>query len=147
VGPAPACPGARDFLKPHLRVQLGRRWTPRETELRLGAAAGVALGDLPPQEMYLVGGRGTVPGYPYRAYAREHLAVANASLSADLLRPWLRGRLTGAAGYLDPGFRPSLGIGVGIFHDILQVDLARGLAADGRWELVVEANPSFWDFL
>jgi hypothetical protein len=27
------------------------------------------------------------------------------------------------------------------------VDVARGVGADGRWELIVEANPSFWDFL
>ena len=29
----------------------------------------------------------------------------------------------------------------------LRVDLARGLGEGGRWELIVEASPAFWDFL
>jgi len=41
----------------------------------------------------------------------------------------------------------SVGAGVGIFYDILRVDVARGLTERGRWELIIEANPSFWDFL
>jgi hypothetical protein len=41
----------------------------------------------------------------------------------------------------------SVGAGVGIFYDILRVDIARGLTERGRWELIIEANPSFWDFL
>jgi hypothetical protein len=36
---------------------------------------------------------------------------------------------------------------VGIFYDILRVDVARGLNSGGRWEVMIEANPSFWDFL
>jgi hypothetical protein len=43
--------------------------------------------------------------------------------------------------------RASLGAGLGIFHDILRLDLARGLGEEGRWELILEARRSFWDFL
>jgi len=25
--------------------------------------------------------------------------------------------------------------------------VARGLSTGGRWELIIEANPGFWDFL
>ena len=40
-----------------------------------------------------------------------------------------------------------VGAGVGLFYDILRVDVARGLSTGGRWELIIEANPGFWDFL
>jgi hypothetical protein len=41
----------------------------------------------------------------------------------------------------------SVGAGVGLLFDILRIDVARGLGDGGRWEVIVEANPSFWDFL
>jgi hypothetical protein len=163
--PDVACVEPGEYLKPIAEATVGRRWLARESELRLRGAAGMAFGALPAQEVYLVGGRGTVAGYPFRAYGGDRFALADATLSAELARPWLRGRLTAAAGWAefgDPeeqtvratsgllpmdGVKPSLGVGLGIFHDILQVDLVRGLASDGKWELVVEANPSFWDFL
>jgi hypothetical protein len=40
-----------------------------------------------------------------------------------------------------------VGAGLGIFYDILRVDLARGLGSGGRWELIIETRPSFWNFL
>ena len=40
-----------------------------------------------------------------------------------------------------------VGAGVGIFYDILRVEVAHGLSTGGRWELIIEADPSFWDFL
>jgi hypothetical protein len=135
------------FVKPHARVEVGRRWNARDSELRLVGLGGFAVGDLPAQEAFLVGGRGTIPGYPFRSMPTERFGTLNATLSAELSPPWLRGRLIGAVGWADRGVKPSLGIGAGIFHDIVQVDVAHGLAADGRWELIVEANPSLWDFL
>lgn len=160
------CPsGAGDaFVKPEARVGWGLRWGAREGELALGARAGAALGDLRRQDLYLIGGHGTVPGYGFRAFGGDRYLVADATLSANLLGPWVRGRLLGAVGATgvgeagrnalerwpaatSGGLKPSIGVGLGLVHDILRVDLARGLASDGRWEVVVEANPSFWDFL
>jgi hypothetical protein len=40
-----------------------------------------------------------------------------------------------------------VGAGLGLFFDIIRVDVARGLTDGGVWELIIEANPSFWDFL
>ena len=127
-------------------------------------SAGVALGDLPRQALFLLGGRGKVPGFPFRAFGGDRFALARANASADLHPIWLRARAFTAAGWTDAGEpgaaaldrwgarptgdpRVSVGAGVGIFYDILRFDLARGLGADGRWELIIEANPSFWDFL
>jgi hypothetical protein len=127
-------------------------------------AAGAAFGELPRSALYLIGGRGTVPGYPFREWGGDKFATLRATTSADVWSPLVRGRLFGAAGWSDVGTvgRESLlnwgadtardpllsvGAGVGIFYDIIRVDVARGLTDRGRWELIIEANPSFWDFL
>lgn len=144
-------------------------------ELELQGSAGTTFGETPPQAVWRIGGRGTVPGQPFRAYGGDSYAFARATWSQELLRPFLRGRLFAAAGWAgdrvseDPvviiddvqvmdvvypfigppreGRIVSVGAGVGILYDILRIDVARGLGAEGRWEVVVEANPGFWDFL
>jgi len=154
----------RGFLRPMVDAQWLRRWTPRDALLELDGAAGTALGDLPRQGLFLLGGRGTVPGFRFRSFGGDRFALARATASAELAAPWLRGRLLGAAGWTDvgdageralaawparttDGVRASIGAGLGIFYDIVRVDLARGLGRDGRWEVVVETRPTFWDFL
>lgn len=155
--------GSLDFARPRLDVGITRRW-PGGARLETALNAGAAVGTLPAQALYLLGGRGTVPGYAFRAYGGDRFATLRATLSTDVSSPWLRGRLLGAAGWADAGGvgeealarfgavpmstpKFSVGAGVGIFYDILRVDIARGLSSGGRWELIVEANPSFWDFL
>jgi len=152
------------YLKPTAQLEWGRRWLARDAELRMRLSAGAAFGDLPVQEVYLLGGKGTIPGYPFRRYAGEQFFAAGAEYAWSLWQPWIRGRLLGAVGWSAfPGGEsslqarvaapetgnvlPSLGVGVGLFHDILRVDVARGLGSSGEWELIVEANPGFWDFL
>ena len=141
-----------------------RRWNARDALLEVNGTAGFTTGDLPAQEVFLLGGRGTVPGFGFREFGGDRFGVARTTYSADLLTPWIRGRVLGAAGWADAGFgsrreltqmgaRPtgapkaSLGAGVGLFYDIVRVDVARGLGSGGRWELIVETRPSFWDFL
>ncbi len=154
----------RAFLRPTVDAQWLRRWSPRDALLELDGAAGMAWGDLPRQGLFLLGGRGTVPGFRFRSFGGDRFALARAVASAELAAPWLRGRLSGAAGWTGvgaagedalaawpsrttDGARASIGAGLGIFYDIVRVDVARGLGRDGRWELVVETRPTFWDFL
>lgn len=156
--------GSALFARPRLDLGYVRRWTPRRAELELGTSAGIALGELPRQELFLIGGRGTVPGFPFRAFGGDRFALARVLGSADVAGPWLRGRAFASAGWADAGGagrdplaswgavptgdpRVSVGAGVGVFYDIIRFDVARGLGPDGRWELIFEANPSFWDFL
>ena len=152
------------FARPRLDAGWVRRWSARRAEVALDASAGMAVGDLPRQGLYLVGGRGTVPGHEFRAFGGDRFGTLRATLSADVASPFLRGRLFGAAGWTDVGSAGrdaldewgaatardgiySVGAGVGIFYDILRFDVARGLGPGSRWEIIIEANPSFWDFL
>jgi hemolysin activation/secretion protein len=145
-------------------LRLTHRWAPRDAELTFRSQAGVALGTLPTQELFLIGGRGTLPGYPFRAFGGDRVLLGDLLFSADLRPPLLRGRLRGAFGVSalgdvgqdaasrwgvgdTDGLRTSVGFGVGIFYDLLRVDLMRGLAGGGEWELIVETRPSFWPFL
>jgi hypothetical protein len=152
------------FVRPRADFGWVRRFAARDAALEVDASAGGAFGELPRQALYLLGGRGTVPGHAFRAYGGDRFALLRTTFSADVVPVFLRGRLTGAAGWSDVGGAGedalvrwgartaeepifSVGAGVGIFYDILRIDLARGVGPGGAWELVVEANPSFWDFL
>ncbi|HWK90389.1 MAG TPA: hypothetical protein VNP72_10345, partial [Longimicrobium sp.] len=152
------------FIRPRVDAGFVQRWPGGGAMLEVGATAAGAAGTLPVQGLYLVGGRGTVPGYPFRLWGGDRVALARATYSAELLRPFFRGRLTAAAGWTGVGAAGqaalarwgaptagegiySVGAGLGLFFDIVRVDLVRGLSHGGRWELVIEANPSFWDFL
>lgn len=158
-----------DILGGHVRPRVDAGYVMRGAahELTVDASAGAAMGDVPRQHLYLLGGRGTVPGYAFRSFGGDQFAMARATYSAELFRPFVRGRVfaaggwAGQAGTLDPfqggvvrpplnlrtGSMFSIGAGVGLLFDIIRVDVARGLGEGGVWEVIVEANPSFWDFL
>ncbi len=150
-----------EWIRP--RVDLG--WLRRGDagqELALEASAGGVLGDTPLQARFLLGGRGTVPGYAFRSYGGDRFGMARATFAAELVPRFVRGRVFAAGGWVDDsnpsplgpielggrtGEMVSVGAGLGLFFDIIRVDIARGLTDGGVWELIVEANPSFWDFL
>jgi hypothetical protein len=158
------------ILSGHVRPRMDAGYVTRGSggsELTVDASAGAAAGDVPRQQLYLLGGRGTVPGYAFRGYGGDQFAMARATYAAELFRPFVRGRVfaaggwAGQAGTLDPfqggvvrppldlrtGGMFSVGAGVGLLFDIIRIDVARGLGEGGVWEVIVEANPSFWDFL
>jgi len=153
-----------DFVRPRLDLGLTRRWHGADGRVDVELSAGAAAGTLPRQALYLVGGRGTLPGYAFRAYGGDRFATLRTTASAELWAPFVRGRLFAGAAWADVGDsgrgalatwgalpmrapKYGAGAGVGLFYDILRVDVARGLSTGGRWELIIEANPSFWDFL
>jgi hypothetical protein len=159
------------FARPLANLLWVRPVGEKGADLRVRFAAGAAPG-APPQQLFLIGGLNTLPGYDYRSFVGDVVAAADAELGADLWWPWIRGRLTLAAGYSDlvwfddpasnggtgisptrdwlarttGGIRPAAGIGVGLFFDILRADVARGLDG-GRWQLLLSVHPDLWPIL
>jgi hypothetical protein len=116
----------------------------------------------PRQELMLLGGRGTLPGFPYRGAVADRYALARAWVGHAILAPWVSVRATGALGWSrldgrpmpagwvgdpDPGLRASLGLGVDLFWESLQLDVARGLGGDGDWTFFVSVAPRFHPWL
>jgi len=130
--------------------------------LQVHAMAGAATSDPASQHLFLLGGAGTLPGHDYRVFAGSRFALLQAEVSQEVLRPWVRLRLVGAAGTtggLAPaserawrawdvrgtdGVKCSAGAGVSLFWDILRIDRVRGLGG-GRWVFQLSANPDFAD--
>lgn len=150
--------GGAWWAEPRLDVGWTRRWSGADASAALTGSAGALLGDAPAQYGYLLGGRGTVPGFAFRSFGGSAFSLVRGELAADIAKPWVRGRALGSAGWVgrgDPvapsvdtgGARAAIGVGAGLIYDILHVDLFRGLGAGGSWELVIEANPAFWGFL
>ncbi|HLU24214.1 MAG TPA: hypothetical protein VKZ58_00715 [Longimicrobiales bacterium] len=144
-------------------AEIGAAWhsAGRTASAAARFSAGLGFGDVPAQRLFLLGGPGTLPGYRYRSFAGDRFALAEFEASHAIFEPWLRGRLIAALGWSDvretalpagwdvhptDGLRASAGFGIGLVHDILRVDFARGLR-DGRWQTVLSVNPRLRDML
>lgn len=129
----------------------------------LEMAGGVAEGSVPPQRLMLLGGRGSVPGHPFRAWGGDRAIWGRAQTARDLFAPWVRVRAHAAAGWAtvstgglpaaetlgvgaSAGIRPSVGLGLGTLWDVLRFDLWRGLGG-GDWALLFSVDPAFWEIL
>jgi len=149
------------FVRPILEAAIQRTSADHRRELHLRGTAGVVAGMAPPQKLFLVGGRGTLPGYPYRAFAGDRFALAEAEASHAIRDPWLRIRLLGAVGWTDfgnhappadwgalatDGVRSSIGVGVGLLYDVIRVDFAHGLNG-GRWQTNFSVHPKLQGML
>ena len=137
---------------------------PARAVLEISASAATLFGEPPRQQLFLLGGRGSLPGYDFRSFGGTRRATVALRASTDLWNPWVRGRLFAGVGAVDAseasaprlrewGVDPagearfSVGAGVGLFYDLLRVDVARGLGTGGRTQILLEANPTFIDFL
>lgn len=152
-----------EWIEARGRVGWARSWLAREVDLRAELTGGLLAGDPAPlQSLYRLGGRGTLPGYGYRAYTGDWYGLGRISTSWGVAAPWVRPRATASVGAtarrqdrsLPPPWSPaeaatprvSAGVGVGLFWDVLRVDLSRGLSG-GRWEWNVSVNRTFWSLL
>ena len=125
--------------------------------------AGLALGEVPPQQLFFLGGRAMLPGHPYRAQVGDAFWLARVDATRPLLHPWLTAHAFIAAGAASrvgdsvdtlvlagsdtaAGVRASAGVGLGLGWDVLHLDLGRGLDG-GEWELVVSVDRRFRGWL
>jgi hypothetical protein len=122
-------------------------------------AIALATGTTPEQRLFLIGGRGTVPGYSFRPWGGDQSAYTLVAVSREAASPWLRLRVLGAAGWSEvttvsreaaerfgvtgtARIKTSLGAGVALFWDLVRLDAARGLD-DGEWEWMFSVNPAW----
>lgn len=115
----------------------------------------------PAQMMFLLGGRQTLPGYGYRSFEGDRMALVRIEATQAILSPWFRLRLFASSGVtgLDrdrlpenwpgettDGLKHSVGAGLGLGWDILRFDAGRGVSG-GDWEFILSVNRSFWRWL
>ncbi|MDH3732134.1 MAG: ShlB/FhaC/HecB family hemolysin secretion/activation protein [Gemmatimonadota bacterium] len=148
------------------RDRLGGPWA-WSSELALGAAGGT----LPAQRLFLLGGRGTLPGFDFRSWGGDRVALWRGEISRSLAWPWVTIRAIGAVGWAESVLagaaaaerfgvgdtevvRGSLGGGFGVLYDLLRIEVARGIgsagpddALAGDWTLFLTINPLFWNVL
>ena len=129
----------------------------------LSASVG-ATGVAAPQHLYLLGGRGTLPGYNFRDWGGDRFALIAAEVSQDIAWPWVRlhaGVASGTAAQSGAGARAAAGrfgvdesggprasgwVGLGLFYDLARIEAARpfeGLEGGHLevWRLMVSVAP------
>jgi hypothetical protein len=135
----------------------------RGSALEAGLQIGVSTEDAPIQTLFLLGGRHTLPGYPYRSFIGNQMALLRIEASQAVAPPWLTIRAFGTAGATgfarngipDPawlrrntdGVKSSAGLGVDLGWDLLHFDVGRGLNDGGDWEFVFSVQRRFWEWL
>lgn len=164
-----------DYVRALASGTLGYRASDRTLDARLRVTFGATSGG-PAQRHFLLGGRESVPGYPYRAYSGSRMALADVEVARDIVAPWLRVRALAAVGWsggdgvgrlianpelIDPvpgqpfpidelpttdGPLTSVGVGLASMWDQLRLDVVRGLNG-GEWQLLFSIAPDFWSML
>jgi hypothetical protein len=109
-------------------------------------SGGVLTDRAPAQELYLLGGRWTLPGYDYRSFVGDRYWLLNGEVTVPVVAPYVGVRAIGAVGatYLgsrqlpadwvavdSEGVRASVGAGLSFGWDTFRVDLARGVRGGG----------------
>jgi len=133
----------------------------RDREVSASLVGRAWAGDPLAREHRLMGGRSTLPGYPFREWGGQQMVVLGVEGAMDAGTPFFRirgGLHAGMAGGLDPevasawgvsdtgGIRPSVSLGLGMVWDLLRIDGARGLR-EGEWQLLFSVDPRWWDRL
>ncbi|MGH7466535.1 MAG: hypothetical protein ACRENP_00970 [Longimicrobiales bacterium] len=152
--------GLRDgaaYVRPRGSVELRHTSLSRSTAAALGLHGGLTSGRVPTQKLFLLGGRGTLPGYEYRNLTGDAFWLIEAEAAHDIAAPWLRLRAVAAYGgvqpaeSLPPDWPPSrrtgysIGLGIGLIYDIIRLDLVRGGTNSPR--LIFSIKPDFWDMM
>jgi hypothetical protein len=156
------------YIRPTARAGLRRSSADHARNVVVTASAGSVSAEAPSQRMFLLGGTGTLPGYPFRSFLGQRYMLLEVQASQSVLEPWLRLRAVGSVGAagglprFDPlledparawqtwgiggtdGLRASLGGGVSLFWDVLRADVVRGVNG-GAWRFVLTFHPDLRD--
>jgi hypothetical protein len=140
----------------------GREWLDRHGDIEVQLQGGATTDRTPGQGLFLLGGRSTVPGYPFRSFVGDAFWLLRADGRAAVAWPWVSVRAFGALGGTDlaraslpeawaqaptGSARTSAGLGVDLLWNVVRLELGRGLSSGGEWELNFFASKQFWPVL
>jgi hypothetical protein len=155
----------------YARATLETRWltTLAGHDLVSRAYLGAGTDDLPPHRSFVLGGRGTLVGEPFRAYGGREVALGQVEWRFDVpvpaiplgsfastgrsmtVAPFLAAGITGRplpglpwAG--SDGVRPVAGVALEWFMRLIRVEAGVGLR-DGGFGLTVDVNRDWWGLL
>jgi hypothetical protein len=146
------------YLRPELSLNGSYLSPEHETAAHLQVSIGGVAGKPPIQKVFFLGGLGTLPGNPYRGMVGKRYALIEGEVSRAVWTPWVRLRAIGAAGQVGgtdlPWMEPvasyrsatSIGLGVGLFWDVLRFDLVRG-SQGNRVGVFFSVPRDFWDMM
>ena len=153
------------------RAALGLRWRAPlgPGAFRVLAYGGVGSDGLPAYRSFVMGGRGTLLGYPFRAFGGRSLAVAQAEWRFQLPAPalplgtfastgrtfilapflgagWSERAVPGTPWAASDGVRPTAGLATEWFMGLIRLEGGVGLD-DGRFELTLDVSREWWNIL
>jgi len=132
----------------------------RTVDVQARFDAGTTGNRAPPQAFFLLGGRETLLGHPYRAFVGRHFWLLRTEVDRPLAEPWVSARAFASAGQasglaptvLHPGWTDlepdggplvSVGAGISFLWDVIRIDFGRGLAGDGEWDTALSVVHRF----
>jgi hypothetical protein len=160
--------GDGDYVRGTASARLLTR-TGGTSELLTRVYLGTGSARLPPHRSFVMGGRGTLPGEPFRRYGGRHMALGHVEWRFDLPAPAIAlgsfastGRRVTvapfvAAGYAanplphlpwsrSGGIRPVVGLAVELLMRLIRVEAGIGLR-DGGFGITVDVNRDWWRLL
>jgi hypothetical protein len=154
--------GARTFASGRVSARWSSAPRGRAWQTSLDLRAGVATAETPVQELFHLGGRGTLAGHDFRSFTGNSFFLTRIEGTRALFHPWagIRAFVALGATRLSPastlpagwdsrgsrGLRATVGLGLSLGWDVLRLDVARGFP-DGSWELVFSVDRQFHAWL
>jgi hypothetical protein len=160
--------GAGDYIRASASARLLAR-TGGTSELLARLYLGAGSDRVPAHRTFVIGGRGTLPGEPFRRHGGRHVALGHLEFRFDVPAPAIplgsfasTGRRVTvapfvAAGYAgsprtglpwtrSDGVRPVVGLAVELFMRLIRVEGGVGLR-DGGFGIIVDVNRDWWRLL
>ena len=161
--------GAYDRGYTRMTADLAGSWQLGAGSLATSLRGGLTTGTPPAWRTFVLGGRGTLPGDPYRAWGGRYMALgrvewripmqvplprlgeflepgAGATLAPFVALGWSGEALEGLPWQASGGLRPVLGVASELLFNALRVEAGWSPRA-GRLALLVDASPAWWPIL
>ena len=123
--------------------------------------SGRAWGTLPHQLLYYLGGRGTLPGHPFRRQGGRQFLLTRTEAAFEIVPAWFILRLLAGGGVVTQTPEPTrkawgldragswrgyAGAGLSTLHGLIRLEGAWGFP-DGAFELMLSADPRWRQYL